>query len=213
MTTRLSLYNRALRHLGHRTLASLTESVEARRALDAAWDGGFIRYCLEQGQWNFATRTASLSYSPSVETGFGYSRAFDVPDDWVRTIAVSADEFFAAPLNDIMMEGSYWYCGLDTIYVRYVSDDASFGSDLSLWPETFTHFAAAHLAKEACSAITGSESKIDRMTKEAKRLLADARGKDAMNEGTSFPPTGSWVRARRGSRASYDRGSRSNLTG
>lgn len=214
MTSRLGLYNRACRHLGERTLASLSESVETRRALDAAWDDGFIKYCLEQGQWNFAMRSVSLTASPDVTPGFGLRYAFDVPTDWVRTVALSGDEFFSVPYDDAVMEGEYWYAAIQPIYLRYVSNDASFGSDLSLWPETFTQFAAAHLAEQACSAATGSESKIDRIRKDVKRLLADARGKDAMNEGTQFPPQGSWVRARHGyGRSIRDRGSRSNLIG
>jgi hypothetical protein len=213
MTSRLGLYNRALRQLGERTLANLGENIEPRRALDAAWDDGFLRYCLEQGQWNFAIRSVELTFSPDITPAFGYRYAFDVPEDWVRTVGLASDEYFTAPLLQIAMEGEYWFADLDTIYLRYVSDDAAFGGDLSLWPETFTQFAAAHLAEEVVGALTASEAKGERIKRDVRRLLTDARSKDALNESAVFLPVGGWTRARRGSTSGGERGSRSGLTG
>src|SRR4051794_15494709 len=94
--TKLGVYNDALRLLGERNLADVTEEAEARYALDGAWDKGAVSYggpiyCLELGYWNFATRSAALNYSPSVEPPFAYLRAFDKPVDWVRTVSVSFD--------------------------------------------------------------------------------------------------------------------------
>jgi hypothetical protein len=215
MTDRLSLYNRSLRHLGQRTLASLSENVEARRALDAAWDDGLVKYCLEQGQWNFAIRSVSLTYDPDVTPAFGFAYAFGMPSDWIRTVGLSSDEYFADILSGrrITNEGAYWYTDIDTLYLRYVSNDLSFGGDLSLWPETFTEYAALRLADQVCSAVTGSESKIERIRKDTKRALMDARSKDAINDGTSYAPMGSWAGARLGGRSRGDRGSRTRLIG
>lgn len=213
MTSRLGLYNRALRQLGERTLANLGENIEPRRALDAAWDDGFLRYCLEQGQWNFAIRSVELSGSPDIAPAFGYRLAFDVPADWVRTVGLAMDEFFSAPLTQVALEGEYWYADVEPLYLRYVSDDAAFGGDLSLWPESFTQFAAAHLAEEVVGALTASESKAERLRRDVRRLLTDARSKDALNESAVFLPAGGWTRARRGGSAAGDRGSRSGLTG
>ena len=214
MTSRLGLYNRALRQLGERTLANLSENTEPRRALDAAWDDGFLRYCLEQGQWNFAIRTLELTSSPDIAPDFGYRLAFDVPVDWVRTVGLAADEYFTAPMTQIAQEGEYWYADQEPIFLRYISDDAAYGGDLSMWPETFTQFAAAHLAEQVVGALTASESKAERLRRDVRRLLTDARSKDALNESAVFLPIGGWTRARRGSSASHaDRGRRSDLTG
>lgn len=216
MTSKLDLYNRALRALGERTLVSASENVPSRYALDAAWDGGFLRYVLEQGQWNFAIRSVELGSDPDIATGFGYTFGFNVPEDWVRTVGLCTDEFFNCPLERVMQEGSYWYADTDPIYLRYVSDDSEFGGDYSLWPETFTKWASLHLAEEVCGVLTASEQKMDRIKKDAKRALTDARSKDAMNDPTTFPPAGRWQRARRGGfftrhSGRDDRGSRSEL--
>src|SRR5260221_1483015 len=100
MTDQHSLYNGALRVLGQRKLAALTEESEPRHLLDDVWGEGAVDACLEEGLWNFAIRTARLDYSPSIEPDFGFSRAFDKPTDWIRTAGMAADGYFRVRLTD-----------------------------------------------------------------------------------------------------------------
>lgn len=201
MATKLTVYNNALvNHLGERRLASLSENRKPRRILDGIWDSGFVTGCLEAALWNFATRTFQSEYSPSVEPDFGFRYAHDKPADWVRTSALSLGDRFTDPLNQYNDEREYWFCHHPTIFVRMISDDASYGSDLSLWPESFTGFAEARLARLACKAITQSDSDVKALIKEEGRAFKSAKAKDAMNDPPQFTPTGSWVRARRGAR-------------
>lgn len=200
MTTKLGLYNGALRLCKERKLASLTENREPRRLLDDAYgDGsteGVVKLCLELGQWTFAMRTQRLDYSPSVEPDFGYRRAFDQPTDMVDICAVCSDEYLTQPLIRYTDERHYWYCDLDTIYISYVSNHASYGADLSLWPETFAKFVEAQLATEIVGNLTGADSQaVAKALKDAKR---DAMSGDAMRKPTRFPPEGSWNASRRG---------------
>ncbi|HET7409259.1 MAG TPA: hypothetical protein VFJ13_03600 [Paracoccaceae bacterium] len=197
MTTRLALYNEALLLLGERPIANLSENREPRRVLDAIWDGGLVRSVLEQGLWNFAIRTAQADYSASVEPSFGYRRAFDKPTDWVRTAGVAGDGYFNSPLTQYVDEASYWFADLDALFVRYVSDDAAYGGDLSAWPQSVVRYAAAHMAHDACERVTQSSTKAETLRKMADKRLLAARSRDAMNEPTAFPPVGgSWTAAR-----------------
>lgn len=191
MATKLGLYNAALRHLGEVPLASLTEARASRRALDAVYDNDFIKYVLEAGQWNFATRASELTYEPSITPSFGYSRAFSQPDDYVRPLAISADEFFNVPLLEYSEETGYWFCDHDTLYVKYVSNDSSYGGNLGVWPATFTKYAELHLAEQA--AATVNPDKFADVVKLCKRALVDALSKDAMADPTKFLPMGSWA--------------------
>ncbi len=211
-TSKLLLYNSAILLLGERQLSSITESREPRRVLDMVWDTGALDFVLEQGLWNFAMRSIELEYSPSVTPQFGYSRAFDKPTDWIRTAAMCQDEYFREPLNSYNDEAGFFFADLDTIYVRYVSNDTSYGADYSLWPQSFTKYAAAYIAYAAAPRLTQAESKRDDIAKEMKRCLVEARSKDAMNDPTAIPPRGSWTRAR-GGRGRGDRGNRGGLIG
>jgi hypothetical protein len=201
--TKLSLYNGALRILQERRLASLTEEREPRRLLDDAYgDGstnGAVRYCLEAGQWTFATRMVLIDYSPSVTTPFGYTYAFEQPVDLVRVTGIFEDEYGRVPLTRYADERRYWYSDLPSIYVGYVSNHASYGADLSLWPGVFAKLVEAYLAKEIAGSLTQGDSKIALAERAWEQARREARSFDAMAKPTAFFPAGSWVTARHGS--------------
>ena len=199
MATKLGIYNGCLHRLGERK-TTLTEDRASRRKLDTIWDDGFVKYILQQGQWKCAIRTVQINYDPSVTPDFGYLKAAEKPSDWLRTIGIATDEYFRNPLLRYSDERGYWFSDYETIYVRYISDDENYGGDLSSWPETLNQFAQAYMAVRACQSITGNDSKLVKLERDAKRLLSDARSKDAMDGAPSFPPAGSWVRARLGGR-------------
>jgi hypothetical protein len=196
-TTKLSIANGAMRLLKerHLTQSELTNgSREPARLFNAVWDDGGVRACLEAGQWKFAKRSAMLDASPSVEPEFGFQYAFDKPTDCARTIGVWQDAACSTPLNDYRDEAGFWLANQETIYVSYVSDDAEFGADYSLWPQSFLLFAQAHFAWLIAGPMTDSGQEIEALR---KRLLSDALSKDAMSDPTKFLPAGSWVNARR----------------
>jgi hypothetical protein len=212
MPSKLSLYNGALREAGAGKLASLSENREPRRVLDSVWDDEGIRTCLSAGQWNFATNSIELSYSPSVTPAFGYRYAFDKPANFVRTVAMCEDEYFNSPLLHYQDEGAYWYADLDTLYVRYVDSGTSFGLDYSKWPPNFTRYVESWLAARICMSLTQNKAKRDGLEQDAEVWLTKAKSTDAMEEATRFLPAGSWTRSRRG-RGHSDRGRRSRLIG
>lgn len=195
MTTKLALYNGALRELGERRIAALTENRESRRHLDDVYSDA-IRGCLEDGLWTFALRTSQLDYSPSIEPDFGYRRAFTRPDDFVRTAQVCQDAFLQTPLTQYTDEGGLWYADLDTIFIQYVSDAATYGGDMSLWTQRFIRLVECDLAERACLPITNDRQKKAALLLLRKRMLDEARSQDAMAKPTKFPPVGSWVQAR-----------------
>lgn len=203
-TDRLGIYNGALLLCGERFLSSLTEDREPRYLLDHVWDKGGVRYCLEQGQWNFAMRTSRLDYSTDIEPDFGYRRAFEKPDDWVNVANVAQDEFFRAPLLRYQDESGYIYADLDTIYARYISDDDTYGFDFATWPESFREYVEAHFAAKVIRNITSDETMVDRIVHPKTGILVIARrtakNKDAQAEPTQFGAQGAWTRARQGYR-------------
>lgn len=210
MTDKLSTYNGALRLCKERMLVSLTTNSEPRRLLDAAWgDGqtnGAVKYCLEMGQWTFATRTARIDFSPSVTPDFGYRYAFNQPDDMVRVTGIYQDEMCTEPLLHYSDERRYWYAHLETIYVSYVSSLPEYGGDLSLWSESFSKIVEAYLANEIVGNLTQGDNQSARVAKIWMQAKKEAKSLDAMNRPTAFMPQGSWVMSRQ-------RGSGNNRSG
>lgn len=198
MTSRLQLYNKALTAIGSRNIASLTENRESRRVLDSIWDAGAVENCLEQGYWNFAMRTVRIDSTSEIEPDFGYAKAFQKPDDWVRTYAFCSDEYYNHPITQYADEVGYWWCDTDPIYVQYVSNDKSYGLSYGDWPESFTRYVELYLASEACLRLTGNQGLNEKIEQKMKLALREARTQDATNEPTKFQPLGSWVGARFG---------------
>lgn len=212
MTDRLKLYNRALLYCSERPLVTLEDNTPPRRTLDAVWDGGAVDEILENGLWNCAIRTAKIEYTGDIEPSFGYRRAFTRPDDWLRTAAVSAGEYFNPPLRQYADEGGYWYADYESIYVKYVSNHGDYGGDLGGWPPSLTEAAARWLASKAAHGFNRARVEIGEMEAAAERAFVNARSKDAQRDATKFMPEGSWIRSRRGSRGSgRDGGIRTSL--
>jgi len=196
VTTQLSLYNDALLNCGERFLSALTDQSEPRRLLDQVWASNGVRTCLEQGQWFFAMRTVEIDYDAGIEPDYGYNRAFVKPIDWVLTSAVATDAYFRSPQTRYVDEAGYWYSDVDTLYVRYVSDDAGYGLNFGLWPDTFREFVAAHFASKIILKITNNVEDVERMLKLRRRLLVEAKDKSLMAGPTQWPAQGAWTRAR-----------------
>ena len=198
--SRLSLYQGACVALKERKVVSLTENVPVRKELDGWWDRGGVRTCLQMALWNHATRGVMLDYSPSITPPFGYTHAFAKPTDFVRLSNICSDEFYRCPLNDYDDESGYWFADIDTIYVRYVSDDVDYGFDYAKWPENFTRYVEHEAAHTVVGRLTGGQRNKADVEKDRDYWLAKAKGTDAAEEPTKFLPTGSWVQARGGRR-------------
>lgn len=206
MTDRLSIYNLAMLNMGERPLASLTEDREPRRIMDQVWNTGGVQTCLEEGQWFFAMRTSQIDYDTDVQPPFGYNRAFSKPDDWLLTCGVCSDEFFRVPLLRYSDEAGYWYSDLDTIFVKYVSNDALYGMDLSRWPMSFVEFVAAHFAAKAMLKMTNDDDRLKSMIALRQRALNEAKNKGLMAQPTQFPAQGNWSKSRQRWNARRDGG-------
>ena len=213
MTTKLSLYNGALLECGERELAP-SEVNQASRLLDRAWDAGVVDYVLGQGQWKFATRTAELVASTDIEPPFGYSKAYAIPDDHIRTVGLCSDEYLNEPLTAYTTEQGYFFSDVEPIYLSYVSNDALYGGDFARWPADFVEYVHAYLATKIIKKLNQSESDRSALYTLLKMRLIDAQASNAMEGPTKCFPMGSFVRARLGNGRSHtDRGRRNKLIG
>ena len=208
MTDRLGLYNEALRECGQRKLASLAEDVPARHYLDDVWDGGGIDHCLQQGLWNFAIRTVRFDHEPALEPEFGYRHGFAKPADFLRLVQIGSEGSFSPPLNAYEDERGFWWADCQQIFVRYVSNDEIYGSDLSLWTPAFSKFVALHFAFEIAPRLTAAKTDIERLERRLRRARTEARSFDAQEEPTRFAPEGDWLRSRGGASGSWRRDKR-----
>jgi len=197
MATKLGTYNKALIALGDSVpLASLSENRAARRFLDQVWDNGVVNYCLEQGFWSFATRSTKIPFSTTIIPAFGFKYAFELPNDFCAINGVWTDDKFNCILEIYDMEAGIIYCDYDTIYIKYVSNAATYGGNLARWSEAFGDWVGLRMAFEAQPLITNSlnvDSNLDTAQQVAK---LHALNLDKRNKAKQKIPVGSWVNAR-----------------
>ena len=214
MTTKLRLYQNACLVLGTTPVVSLAENNPVRYALDTVYDNDMVRVCLEQGQWNFGTRTVKMSYDTDVAPPFGLNKAFAKPDDYVRTTALCQDEWFRIPILEYADENNYIFASLETVYLKYVSNDDKFGGDLSIWAPSFSTFVEVFMAWKLAPLHARDKDRRREINELYRMAKIDARSKDVMNQPTEFPAQGSWLRYRQGrSGGSRDFGNPTQLLG
>lgn len=201
----LKIYNNALRYLGEGALASLSENRGPRFLLDGVWDEDPIRYCLEQGQWQFATKTMKMTAEPSIEPDFGYRYAFEKSDDWCRTVAISANEYFSEPYNMFNDEAAFIWSPVDILYVKFVSDDNDYGRNYALWSPSFFEYVSAYHAWKIVGRVTTNKTSREELDGIMEKHLANAQGKDGVNRPVAYPSRGSWVHSRHGRNSNWNR--------
>jgi len=212
MATKLALFNNALNDLGHKPVADTGETVTGARALVRVYDG-VVEECLATASWNFAMETIKATADTGVEPGFGYSEVFAKPSDWLRTMAVSQDDYFTFPELHYVDDSNFWSADYSPLYIRYVSNDTGLGLDLTRWPRLFTRYVELALAHRVCYKLTQSMEIKKEIDVEKQRAKREAKSVDAMDEANpKFAPPSSWTTAR-GGRHGGDRGSRNKLTG
>jgi hypothetical protein len=203
MTSQLSVFNKALRHLEERKLASLTESRESLRYLTDEWSDA-ITYCLYQAPWNFAIMNAQVYADQSQAPTFGYEFCFTKPGDCIKTFLASDNESYNPPLRSpdgFDDKNLVWFANISPIYVMYVSNLPSYGMAIGSWPPGFVEYLSAYLAWLVGPRLKQDANKVAMLYKLQERKKREAVASDALDLMPSRPPYNTWVmsRAPRGS--------------
>lgn len=205
MTTKTQLYQGAHLVLKQNAVSmAVTDDEAFVNNLDLIYDRS-IKWCLEQGLWNFATRDVSAEASEDVETQFGFAYAVEKPDDYAgRIVAISANDRFYPTLGpgEYLETGGlsgYIFVDCDPLFLRYISNSVEYGLALGNWPETFATFVEHELAWRVAGHLTNmGVNEKDELRKQRDRTMRDARSKDALNQASERPPPGRLVTSRRG---------------
>ena len=196
-TTKLQLYKRAVLHCKQTPPTSLTENIEARRLCDVHYDD-VVAWMLEGGFWRHAMRSVEITENTGVTQAFGFEYAHDVPIDFVKLHTVSSSGTFSPPLDGMdggdayLLEANYFWTNTTPLYLRYVSNDSQYGTDLTKWSERLSEAFSLELATRICSKLTGSGSLADSLKTEAARAIKMAGTLESLQQPTNPLRTGRW---------------------
>jgi hypothetical protein len=206
-STITAIWKEAARLIGYTETRKATPDSEVTiesvfQIFDDAWIR-VVRFCLTEALWNFAMKTVEVTQSGTPVPGWQY--AFEKPNQWLRTIAVSnTSQFFTEALYHD--EGGRLFANNDTLYIKYLSNEYGADNEAPDWPEMFCRVLAYRLAYECADAITGDPNRGAKLLSDYKSVLSQAKSKDAMDQAQMFPKTSNWLGAMRGGMHRYDRG-------
>lgn len=205
-TTKLKLYNNAIRNCEQTPISALSETIEVRFRCDDFYDDVLV-WMLEQHFWRSAMRTVSITINEAINPAFAFEYAHDLPTDFVRREVISSDEFLEYPLDEQMggaaykIEGGYIWANITPLYMRYVSNDSSYGYDLTKWTDGMAEAFGYELAARIAPHVTGSTDKANELHEMAHAKAARAGTYDSLQQPTQRIREGNWSRGRmRGNR-------------
>lgn len=168
---RQPVMTRAMEMMGAELAGSVaihSHAAKLRWHMNRAWAHA-VKYVLEQGAWNFATKRAYLSggidadtlipagtggvvegYSvgpgPSTSSAAisGYEYGYALPDDYLHKIWIKAAVTHEHECS-FQIVGRFIFCDHDPAVMEYVATDATI-TDPAYWSATFTEAVAAYLA-------------------------------------------------------------------
>ncbi len=145
---------------------------------------------LRRHVWNFACerlKLARLAAAPA----FGYAYAYQLPSNWLRTVAVYVDDA-GAVLADYRIEGRTILSSAEALYIVYIR----VATDPNEMPADFREALAAMLACDLAVPIAQSSSLRQEMADAFRDALARAKSVDAVEDCPEPMPEGAWVAVR-----------------
>lgn len=197
MPSKVDIFNLALRMVGGTTITSFSSGTPNSNIADDVYDEtlqDMLRY-----PWNFARKSKKLAQLVTTPIS-GYDHAYNLPDDWVYSVALYGDDNEQAPIpmiestlgNDHVLMSNH-----DEVWLVYVY----FMTDPNMMPADFRKALASNIAAYLAIDVVKDLSLYDRMEAKARRDTLRAKSTDALNSTPNERPLGSWVTSRYGWRA------------
>lgn len=176
-TTKLIVWNAALRELGGAALANTSDVNTRQFELAGAWDHA-VEHALALEDWGFARRRSSLSgvsdtsYPP-------YTYRFAKPSDFLRKcwLKTNADEEYQVDHAEV---AAVFYAQVTSGLLEYVSDDAA-NYDPANWPPHFTRVVTLSLASLVAPKLARAGSgEVGMLDGKMQATLDEAKSKEAL---------------------------------
>lgn len=197
MASKLGIYNSALMKLGSPRLLALTDNVASRKTIDAIFVEA-VDFCLEQGVWDFGSRTVEIYASGDLEPLFGYEHAIEKPSDIQKAVGLSSEPSVTNALQQYTEDAQCWFTYCNPLYVTYVSNDPAYGWNIGAWTEAFADMVAFRIAIVTCETITQSTSKLEDLRRDFRTAKSNAIGINNFDDAPKRFPEGRFTQARRG---------------
>lgn len=184
MTSDTEICNSALTKIGERSITSITDSTKQARTCNLRYDPCRLAI-LRAYNWNFAIKRVILA--PLTTTpAFRFENEFALPSDFIRIIDVDLGR------NAFKIEDNKILINADSVELIYSADV----TDESKFDPLFSETLAAYLAWDISLVITDSQSIKNEMWKTYRRLLAEAKFTNSVEEEPIISRADTFISAR-----------------
>ncbi len=181
-TAAVEICNLALDLLKQDAITTIDSPTGGTDVICARWYDHVRRATLRKHPWNFASTRATLAPN-AVAPAFGYSTAFDVPNDFIRLLTIG-DDYIEDLKGKYQLEDNqilFSNADADSLKIRYIYDFTS----VAQMDPLFVDVLAAELALRIAYKVTGSDDSSERIKEHLKLIAPEAYAID----GQERPPT------------------------
>jgi len=190
MTSEVAICNAALAKVSNNRIVSLTEGSTAGDLCNEMYPRIRDRL-LRRHIWNFnktRVKLAQLADSPA----FGWRRAYQLPSDWVRNVAVYADSGAQNQTHSYEVEGRTILADHDDLYLVY----GARVTDPNAFDDMFREALAYALAVELAVPLAKSATLRDRLAEAFESYIMEAQTIDGQDDPPHYPPEPGWSEVR-----------------
>lgn len=203
MASQTEICNRALDKLGTASITSISDNVEAARALNRCWN--LIRDAeLRRRRWSFSIKRANLAAHVTAPL-YQYGAAYPLPVDCLRVLSLfgydigpNLSDYLSGQGQPYVIEGRSILYGTpgagsySALPLRYIASI----EDTTQWDSAFTDAFACRLAAEIAEKITQSPDKRKLAWQEYQQAIAEAKRANAIELPADYIADDTWVMAR-----------------
>lgn len=180
-TAAVEVCNLALDLLKQDVITSIDSPTGGTDVICARWYDQVRRSTLRKHPWNFAATRATLAPN-AIAPAFGFTQAFDLPNDFVRLLTIGDDSIDDLQGKYQLEDGQllFSYSDDSSLKIRYVYDF----TEVARMDPLFVDVLAAELALRIAYKVTGSDEAAERITEHLKKIAPEAYAID----GQERPP-------------------------
>jgi len=188
--TKIEICNMALALCGTRRITAMDNPSREARACNDNYDI-CRRAILRRHRWNFATKRVILSTVSATVPAFGYTNAFNLPDDFIRVHTVYTGEL-VIDTADYRIEQGLVLSDKDELWLKYVYDI----EDTTQFDPLFDRYLAATLAETVSPQLNASESNLQMIQRQMKDAGHEAKFVDGVEDPSEDLDVDVWLQAR-----------------
>ncbi|AIZ01365.1 major tail subunit [Vibrio phage QH] len=146
MPSLVSIYNKALAHVGAKPVLSETDANTRAEMCNAMYEFA-LRSALEAREWSFAAMRVRLLPDPLITPAWGYNYGYRLPNDCIRVCEVRDGNSYNI---DWAIESGFLYATRPTVDVKY----NRLVEDPNTFTPTFVEALSLKLASDICIPLT-----------------------------------------------------------